>query len=202
MNVTEPMLVMARPGDKEQYIAFETSDDSDSLYITYSLTYSPEQKGVHYYYFVAQHNGNRAAIKRKGASEGKFDGEELFQLTVYDSAFDTPDWLKGGVMYQIFPDRFAKAEDPEAPPYSIDRVIHSDWNDMPEWRPNEQGLITNNDYYGGNFKGIESKLPYLRDLGVTVIYLTPIFESHENHRYNTANYEKVDRMLGSESRLC
>jgi glycosidase len=100
-------------------------------------------------------------------------------------------------MYQIFPDRFAKVESEDAAVVPIDRVLHADWNEIPEWRPNSEGLITNNDYYGGNFKGIESKLPYLESLGVTAIYLNPIFEAHENHRYNTANYEKVDKMLGT-----
>jgi glycosidase len=59
-------------------------------------------------------------------------------------------------------------------------------------------MITNNDFYGGNLKGIEEKLHYLVSLGVTAIYLNPIFEAHENHRYNTANYERVDSMLGTE----
>ena len=53
------------------------------------------------------------------------------------------------------------------------------------------------DYYGGDFAGIRQKLPYLRDLGVTCIYLNPIFEAHANHRYNTANYLKADPLLGT-----
>jgi glycosidase len=199
MNVTEPSIVVFRPGYKEKYVALEVNDESDSLYITYSCTYTPQDLGLHYYHFVAMKNGNRTTIKRKGASEGRFDGEELFQLTVYSQDFETPDWLKGGVMYQIFPDRFMKAVLEDAPPVPIDRVIHSDWNDTPVWKPNEQGLITNNDYYGGNFKGIEQKLPYLADLGVTALYLNPVFEAHENHRYNTANYERVDSMLGTQA---
>ena len=58
---------------------------------------------------------------------------------------------------------------------------------------------------GGDLEGIVQKLPYLESLGVTCIYLNPIFESHENHRYNTANYRKVDPLLGTNqdfARLC
>ena len=52
-------------------------------------------------------------------------------------------------------------------------------------------------YYGGDFAGIQQKLPYLEELGVTCIYLNPIFEAHANHRYNTANYLKADPLLGT-----
>ena len=205
MNITEPSIVMFRPGFKEKYVAFEPADDSDPMYTVYTCTYTPQDLGLHHYYFVAFQNSNRIFIKRKGVSEGAFDGTELFQLTVYDAKFTTPDCLKGGIMYQIFPDRFAKCstESPAMPP--IDRVLHADWNEMPEWRPDSQGRITNNDYYGGNFGGIEQKLPYLESLGVTAIYLNPVFEAHENHRYNTANYERIDSMLGTQDdfvRLC
>ena len=61
--------------------------------------------------------------------------------------------------------------------------------------------IWNNDYFGGDLKGIEKKLSYIADLGVTCIYLNPIFESHSNHRYDTADYEKVDSLLGDENDL-
>ncbi|MCL1831495.1 MAG: glycoside hydrolase family 13 protein [Oscillospiraceae bacterium] len=202
MNVTEPQLVMVRPGHKEKYVALELSDDSDKLYATYTCTYTSQHSGVHYYYFVAIQNGNRNEIKRRGTNIGAWGydgGHDFFQLTVYDAEFDTPDWLKGGVMYQIFPDRFSKSATADIPAASIDRVIHSDWNAIPVWQPNEHGMITNNDFFGGNLKGIEEKLPYLADLGVTAIYLNPIFEAHENHRYNTANYERIDSMLGKEA---
>ena len=59
----------------------------------------------------------------------------------------------------------------------------------------------NNDFFGGNLRGVSEKLPYLKDLGVTCIYLNPIFEAHSNHRYNTANYEKIDMLLGNEDDL-
>ena len=77
--------------------------------------------------------------------------------------------------------------------------MHGDWYEQPEWRPNAAGEITNSDFFGGDLKGIEQKLGYLESLGVTCIYLNPIFESHSNHRYDTANYEKIDPLLGTEA---
>ena len=123
------------------------------------------------------------------------DKTEDFLLTVYAQDYKTPDWFKGGVMYQIFPDRFSK----EGTTTDINnRIVRHDWGGQPSYKPNNQGKVLNNDFFGGNFKGIEKKLPYLKDLGVTVLYLNPIFEAASNHRYDTSNYMKIDPMLGTE----
>ena len=100
-------------------------------------------------------------------------------------------------MYQIFPDRFYKSQQPKENIPS-GRTFHSDWSQQPVWAPNEQGVITNTDFFGGDLRGIQEKLPYLKELGVTCLYLNPIFESHSNHRYDTADYSKIDPLLGNE----
>ena len=125
---------------------------------------------------------------------------ERFQLTVYDKDFTTPDWLKGGLIYQIFPDRFynsgaLKENVPD------DRFVCEDWSKIPEHRQNNGMCSLGNDYYGGDLKGVMEKLPYLKELGVSCIYFNHIFEAHSNHRYNTANYEKIDPLLGCEDDL-
>ncbi len=197
MVVEQPTLVMFRPGFKERFIQFDFHDSEDG-YAVYSCDFSPNNLGLHHYYFFFMQNNNRLYIKRKGASEGALDGNELFQLTVYEKGMTTPDWLKGGLIYQIFPDRFAHGGtlgDSDIVP--SDRKLHTNWNECPDWRPDNMGKITNKDYFGGNLKGIQEKLPYLFSLGVSCIYLCPIFEAHENHRYNTASYEKIDPMLGN-----
>ena len=107
-------------------------------------------------------------------------------------------------MYQIFPDRFCRSGLPHENVPS-DRVLREDWGGTPYYRPDQNGHVWNNDYFGGDLEGIIQKLDYLESLGVTCIYLNPIFESHENHRYNTANYRKVDPLLGTNqdfARLC
>ncbi|MDO4608704.1 MAG: glycoside hydrolase family 13 protein, partial [Clostridia bacterium] len=125
---------------------------------------------------------------------------DKFQLTVYDSEFNAPDWLKGGLIYQIFPDRFCNSGK-EKQNIPADRYIENDWSRQPEYKQNNGPCSLGNDYYGGDLLGIQEKLPYLKALGVSCIYLNPIFEAHSNHRYNTANYEKIDPHLGDEADL-
>ena len=101
----------------------------------------------------------------------------------------------GGTAYQIFPDRFAVSGEVERLP---GRSYHEDLHEIPDWRPDSSGKIRNNDFYGGNLRGIIDRLGYLSDLGVTLIYLNPIFESNSNHRYDTGDYFRIDRQLGTE----
>ena len=128
-----------------------------------------------------------------------------WQQTVYDSAHETPTWFGNGVTYQIFPDRFCRTAIPDPTGMTGNRWIHKAWNEMMSYLPEEDGIIHNRDYFGGNLAGIESKLDYLSKLGVTTLYLCPIFEADSNHRYNTGDFEKIDPMLGTEEdfrRLC
>lgn len=196
MNVSGLTLVMFRPGYKERFIELELQDESGDDNI-FSCVFTPNNVGLHQYYFTCTLDGRRRYIKRTGANLGVFEGEELFQLTVFDENLFTPAFVRGGVMYQIFPDRFAKSGvKHEGVP--SDRIMRDNWFDTPYYRPDEKGVVRNNDYFGGDLRGIIEKLPYIKSLGVTIIYLNPIFEAHENHRYNTANYEKIDPLLGTE----
>lgn len=196
MQVSGLTLVMFRPGYKERFIELTIEDESGDDNI-YSAVFTPNNTGLHHYYFTGVIDGRRRYIKRRGASEGVFEGEELFQLTVFDENLYTPAFIRGGIMYQIFPDRFAKSgvEHENIPE---GRIMRDDWYGTPNYKPDNKGIVRNNDYFGGDLRGIIGKLPYLKDLGVTILYLNPIFEAHENHRYNTANYEKIDPMLGTE----
>ena len=124
----------------------------------------------------------------------------MWQLTVYDREMETPDFMKKGVMYQIFPDRFCNSGIPKEN-VPDDRWLHKDWYELPNYEPGRDGEFRNNDYFGGDLPGIIEKLPYLHSLGITVLYLNPIFEAHSNHRYNTADYQKIDPMLGTEEDL-
>ncbi len=124
---------------------------------------------------------------------------ERFQLTVYSSEYKVPSWLNGGIIYQIFPDRFCSSSADKTAPNG--KVLHSNWLDTPVFLPNEKGRVVNNDFFGGDLQGIISKLDYLSELGVTAIYLNPIFEAFSNHRYDTGDYMKIDSLLGAEKDL-
>ncbi|GAB1475394.1 hypothetical protein MASR2M70_02260 [Bacillota bacterium] len=101
-------------------------------------------------------------------------------------------------MYQIFPDRFARDISYNVPAQNKKHVLRDDWGGTPNHLPDEKGRITNNDFFGGNLRGITQSLDYLSGLGVTVIYLNPIFEAYSNHRYDTANFKAIDPLLGTE----
>ncbi len=190
-----PVLVLFRTGFKERFLNMYPDGEEDG-YKVYSTEYVARYTDVHYYYFSYTQGGIRHYIKKVNCHEAAVDQGDLFQLTVYSNTYETPKFLKGGVMYQIFPDRFCKSGKvheniPEG------RVLREDWGGTPYYKPDHNGHVWNNDYFGGDLAGIQSKLPYLHGLGVTCIYLNPIFESHENHRYNTADYMKVDPLLGT-----
>ena len=130
-------------------------------------------------------------------SDGSREETEEYQLTVYDTDEHVPAWFGEGVTYQIFPDRFRRLSVPDPTGMVGGRQVHQDWQEEPVYLPDEHGEIRNRDFFGGSLMGIEEKLPYLQSLGVETIYLCPIFEGPENHRYGAADYEKIDPMLGS-----
>ena len=125
------------------------------------------------------------------------DGAERWQLTVYEDT-GTPDWFGRGVTYQIFPDRFRRTGTSDVSGMVGHRWLHESWDDQPVFRPDEDGQITNRDFFGGSLAGITEKLDYLQSLSVTTLYLNPIFEAASNHRYDTADYRAIDPLLGDE----
>lgn len=175
---------------------------------------APETPGLVYYCFKLQSGGH---VQWYGGETGKghYSPEmgACWQLTVYQRDFETPDWFKNSVCYQIFPDRFHRSHmSPwrEGADYhrSMGRKVrlHENWGEEPDYLPAPgEEFYAPNDYFGGDLRGIEEKLPYLRELGVSCLYLNPIFEADSNHRYNTADYLRIDPMLGTEAdfaRLC
>ncbi len=158
-----------------------------------------DNKGLYFYHFEYDTAFGTSKIFRfRDTLKGNINSTGLqWQFTVFDESFKTPDWLKGGIIYQIFPDRFFNSGK-EKTGVPADRILRDDCDGEPFWRPDENGKVLNNDYFCGDLKGVEEKLLYIRSLGVNCIYLNPIFEAHSNHRYDTADYEKIDPLLGDE----
>lgn len=164
-------------------------------FYTTTLNFS---EGLYFYKFLFHSEFGTKQITRFKNGEGFIsDQGELWQLTVYESGFETPKDLEGGIIYQIFPDRFYRSGLPKQN-VPHDRFLRDNTNEMPEYRQNNGACSLGNDYFGGDLEGIRQKLPYLSSLGVSIIYLNPIFEAHSNHRYNTADYTKIDPLLGTE----
>lgn len=201
-NINGATLAMRRDSEADftQYGMYWAGMYSDNSEI-WDVEITAPEEDLYWYHFNLYSPWGLCTLYNDGNGKGIIDAERTehleWQLTVYSRNFETPDWIKGGIIYQIFPDRFynsgkAKKNVP------TDRILRSDVENLPFWRPNEEGKVLNNDYFGGDLKGIEKKLPYLEELGVTCIYLNPIFEAHSNHRYNTADYTKIDPLLGDE----
>ena len=160
----------------------------------FCVTLRFHQTGLYFYYFRIGDEYFGCGNFRNGAFMPQVNLVS-WQITVYDEEYHTPEWMKGGVMYQIFPDRFNKVGDY---PVREGKILRNDWGGLPSYRPNEAGKVLNNDFFGGNLNGITEKLDYLQSLGVTVLYLNPVFEAYSNHRYDTGDYLKIDPLLGTE----
>ena len=157
---------------------------------------APEEPELIWYHFrFWRDDGSGCDLDRTGY---RSDGHPLsWQLTVYRRS-RVPEWYSEGTIYQIFPDRFQRLSVPDPEGLVGNRWVHENWDEAPAWRPDPDGEVRNRDFFGGSLAGITSKLDELAELGVTTIYLNPIFESASNHRYNTADYTKIDPFLGTE----
>ncbi len=190
---------LCRDGEGPREIPLTPAEQLED-YRFYDCTLCLEE-GLYWYSFFYDSDYGRMFVTKTDHSLGIVspDGEG-WQQTVYDADYETPDWIKGGIIYQIFPDRFCRS-DKEKQSVPQDRYIQEDWSAQPAYRQDGNIRSLGNDYYGGDLAGIESKLEYLSSLGVSCIYLNPIFEAHSNHRYNTADYLKIDPLLGSADDL-
>lgn len=199
INVSGLYLVIREDKDREpKKIKFDWERMEGDNEEWWKLYYRCEKKGLYWYCFEYDTPYGRSMItKIKGGIGTLSANGENWQLTVYSKDFKTPDSFKGGIIYQIFPDRFCRSEK-EKTNVPDDRILREDWYAQPYWEPDEKGIVKNNDFFGGDLKGIESKLDYLVSLGVDTIYLNPIFKAQSNHRYDTGDYEQIDPLLGDE----
>ena len=138
--------------------------------------------------------GNRALDGTIYRLENQYEG--LIQLLVYDELGKHPNWIKGGVMYHIFVDRFAKTGSFKK---KENAIINEDWeNGIPQYPEYPGADVDNNMFFGGDLRGVIEKLDYIKSLGVNCIYLSPIFDAYSNHKYDTADYMSIDSMFGDE----
>lgn len=166
----------------------------------------PDEVGLIWYYFEIEtsqgivYYGNNSK-NLGGMGEVSFQKpERSFQITVYDKEYKTPDWFKECVAYQIFVDRFCNGNEDGSFLGNRTDIIKREWGDTPFYKAEQfGGEYKANDFFGGNLKGVIKKLPYLKELGVSVIYLNPIFSAYSNHKYDTGSYEMIDPMFGDEA---
>ncbi len=125
---------------------------------------------------------------------------DTLQISVSRFAYPVPDRYFGGVIYHIFVDRFAKGSRPIS--LKPDAKIVENWeNGVPEYPEYPGAYLENNTFYGGTLYGVAERLDDLLRLGVSLIYLSPIFDAYSNHKYDTGNYMQVDSMFGGDEAL-
>lgn len=187
---------------KIDMITISEVEDFDIYEANIELT---EYVGLYWYHFIIDtengtfYYGNNCSMSG-GEGEVFYDDPPLsYQITVYKKENTTVDWIKDGIIYQIFPDRFYNGnEDGTVLKPHRDMILRSNWRETPKYIKSESGRIDFFDYFGGNILGVIKKLPYLKELGITIIYLNPIFEAESNHKYDTGDYKKIDAMFGDE----
>ena len=165
----------------------------------------PETPGLVWYCFRASDDSGKImyygnARDRLGGMGEMSEGlPPSYQITAFDPEYETPKWLREGVMMQIMVDRFYASRRRDADCLPAGSYYHVRWNDDPVLVVNDRrGEYCNNDFFGGDLNGITEKLDYIADLGATVIYLNPIFRASSNHKYNTGNYREIAPEFGTE----
>lgn len=205
--VVEPVYLIVQK-DFGDTFEIEMRSKGDSHYqVTISLT---EGQGLYYYFFklTLQEEEQKKTIyygnnqRSKGGEGHIYEAENQvkpYQLTsyLYDDA--SPKWYREGIAYHIFVDRFyngnegGKVLNPKR-----NSFLYANQDDLPMYIKNKKGEVVRWEFYGGNLKGIIYKLPYLKTLGITILYLSPIFEARSNHKYDTGDFMKIDPMFGDE----
>lgn len=214
-DATKAMLVVK--GKDSKTVAMTSEDTAGGK--KWSVDVSFDEYGQYTYFFVLYYG---SYVQIYCDDDGYYGTGKLtnisdlkaYDLNVYKQGFKTPDWVKNGVFYQIFPDRFYNGDTTNDKAQIVARgateyEFVDDWYLYPE-NPDQKVLnpdsypenacegdgIWNNEIYGGDLEGITEKMDYLKAVGVNVIYLNPVFASISSHRYDTADYKKIDPILG------
>ena len=181
-------LRVVRDGEPRMSVAELTrTTATDRWYEAQVLVHNPVTS---YRFFVDEPGGYRW-LNGKGLFAREVPDVSDFRLTVHEPA---PEWMTGSLVYQVFPDRFARgiAEKP-TPEWAQD----AEWAD----EPIGSGPGVGTQLYGGDLPGIEQHLDHLEDLGVGTLYLTPVFPGRSNHRYDASSFDEVDPLLGGDEAL-
>ncbi|WP_156008456.1 glycoside hydrolase family 13 protein [Streptococcus ruminantium] len=176
-----------------QYQAEMEKVASDNLFDYWQVELKTDFGRLQYIFELIGRDGQRLLYGEGGplaASEEKLhsfmNGFKLPYLHELDGC-QVPAWVSGTVWYQIFPDRFARGKASEA------KQTFREWN--PDLAPSP------NDFFGGDLAGIIEHLDYLQDLGITGLYLCPIFKAPSNHKYDTSDYYQIDPQFGTNEEL-
>jgi len=179
-------------------LMYQNSESRESYEVDYEV---PNAPGLIWYYFVIRagsqtyYYGNN--LKKLGGKGSLWEKEPpAYQITVHKQVA-VAEWYKRGVMYQIFVDRFFNDIENGFTYYPRkNALLHANWSDPPLYIKDEKGRVTDWDFFGGTLQGVIAKLPYFKELGISILYFNPIFDAPSNHKYDTGNYLQIDPMFG------
>ena len=191
---------------QEEKIPMQLAEARDNRRLYRVSIEAPEKHGLLWYYFLVVQGGRTLYYgnntRQLGGIGQLYDHEPpSYQVTVYQPTAATPHWFKDAVMYQIFVDRFCNGyQEGKILNPKQHCVIYPNWQATPRYGQDPlTGKTVCYDCFGGNLYGVIKKLPYLKELGITVIYLNPIFEAASNHKYDTGDYKRIDPMFGDNA---
>ncbi|MBQ7352223.1 MAG: glycoside hydrolase family 13 protein [Clostridia bacterium] len=190
---TEVFFVMHKDGAEDKYYKMHRLF-ADERYIHYEFRTIFVSEGFYWYHFEVRYQDNYTKLIRSSSLDAvpSYDNSDYLQLVIRSES-ETDKSFKQGIIYHIFVDRFCRVGD-VTPRDGL--KLMSDWNKLPGLEFNSKGERCNVNCYGGNFDGIISKLDYLKDLNVSTIYLSPIFEANSSHKYDVGDYSTVESMFG------
>lgn len=156
--------------------------DSTDLFDFYSVKVNVDKKRYRYFFKLEDQKGEVLYYNERGFVEEEPKEHNAFQFPYLCEAdvYEEVKWAQEGIVYQIFPDRFCNGDS------SNDPTNTKAWG----------GKVDERSMFGGDLQGIIDKVDYLKELGVTFIYMTPIFLSISNHKYNTCDYYSIDPHFG------
>ncbi|MBQ7647015.1 MAG: glycoside hydrolase family 13 protein, partial [Clostridia bacterium] len=164
----------------------------------YEYTFKAESADLYFFYLTVDSTYGRFYSHADNGHGRLSESASPWQFTVYERFYETPDWLRSGIIYHVFVDRFAKGS---VPVKKRKDAVMLGWDDTPEYPKKTGDFLKNNTFYGGTLYGVAEKLDYIASLGASCIYLSPIFEAYSNHKYDTGNFLKVDEMFGGDKAL-
>ena len=202
-DTADPIVYLYPDGGEASEIVMDF-DHVTGSYDLYKCKLQIDEPGLYWYHFSISSTNNEVFTVPE--HEGG-----RFQITAYTPAPEKPDWIYGGIIYHIFVDRFYRGnkrnkggtapfdeDDAASNKINPNAVFRQDWGGCPNFLPDEKGIVRNNDFFGGDLYGVIDKLPYLEEMGVTCIYLSPIFEASSNHKYDTGDFMKIDSAFGGD----
>ena len=198
LSLKNVYLIIDQDGDGENVKYPMQQASSTSQYARYTITHLFEKKGVFFYYFEIEEENKSYFLEQGDYLNAKScdNVSNMFLQLITEEQPEAPNFY-GGIMYHIFVDRFC-CVDPDEKAYK-GKILRKDWGGkINSYIGKKQEDILNNEFFGGNFKGIISKLDYLQDLGVTTLYLSPICKAYSNHKYDIGDYLTIAEEYGGE----